>query len=57
VEAVENKVILVTGATDGLGKRAARDLPARGAKVILHGRNPEKGKATVQEIQHKPTAA
>ena len=51
VETVENQVILVTGATDGLGKAVARDFASRGSKVLLHGRNPKKGEATVQEIR------
>ena len=51
MEKVENQVILVTGATDGLGKAVARDLASRGSKVLLHGRNPKKGEATVREIR------
>ncbi len=43
--------MLITGATDGLGKRVARDLAARGATVLLHGRSPEKGEAALQEIR------
>jgi NAD(P)-dependent dehydrogenase (short-subunit alcohol dehydrogenase family) len=34
--------ILITGATDGLGRGVARDLHARGAEVLLHGRSREK---------------
>ncbi|NUR83184.1 MAG: SDR family NAD(P)-dependent oxidoreductase [Nonomuraea sp.] len=34
--------ILVTGATDGLGRELARRLAARGDHVIAHGRNPER---------------
>ncbi len=51
VQTLRNQVILVTGATDGLGKRVARDLAARGATVLLHGRSREKGEATLQEIR------
>jgi NAD(P)-dependent dehydrogenase (short-subunit alcohol dehydrogenase family) len=46
-----DKIILVTGATDGLGKRVALDLAADGAIVLLHGRSRQKGEATLQEIQ------
>ena len=35
--------ILITGATDGLGERVATDLAGRGATLLLHGRDPEKG--------------
>jgi NAD(P)-dependent dehydrogenase (short-subunit alcohol dehydrogenase family) len=42
--------ILVTGATDGLGRRVARELAAKGATVLLHGRNPERLEATLEEL-------
>jgi NAD(P)-dependent dehydrogenase (short-subunit alcohol dehydrogenase family) len=50
-QAVENQVILVTGATDGLGKQVAHDLAAQGASVLLHGRSRDKGEAALQEIR------
>ena len=34
--------ILVTGATDGLGRRVAQVVAAKGATMLLHGRNPER---------------
>jgi NAD(P)-dependent dehydrogenase (short-subunit alcohol dehydrogenase family) len=34
--------ILITGSTDGLGRRVAAELARRGAHVIVHGRNPAK---------------
>jgi NAD(P)-dependent dehydrogenase (short-subunit alcohol dehydrogenase family) len=40
----------VTGATDGLGRRVAADLAASSATVLLHGRNPERLEATLEEI-------
>ena len=43
--------ILVTGATDGLGKRVARELAAKGATVLLHGRSPERLEATLEELR------
>src|SRR5215213_7667568 len=43
--------ILVTGATDGLGKRVAQELAGRGATVLLHGRNRERLEATVEEVR------
>ncbi len=42
--------VLVTGATDGLGKRVAQELAARGATVLLHGRSTERLKATREEV-------
>jgi NAD(P)-dependent dehydrogenase (short-subunit alcohol dehydrogenase family) len=43
--------ILVTGATDGLGKRVAGELAARGTTVLLHGRSPERLEATLEELR------
>ena len=40
---VDEQTILVTGATDGLGREVARELARRGARVLLHGR--DEGKA------------
>ena len=50
---VDEAVILVTGATDGLGKRVARDLALKGATVLLHGRDSERGEAAVREIREE----
>jgi NAD(P)-dependent dehydrogenase (short-subunit alcohol dehydrogenase family) len=44
------RVALVTGSTDGLGREVARRLAAQGAHVIVHGRNVERGQALVAEI-------
>ena len=43
--------ILVTGATDGLGKRVARELAAKGTTVLTHGRSPERLEATLEELR------
>ena len=51
MQTVKNPVILITGTTDGLGKRVAYDLAAQGATILLHGRSREKGKATLKEIR------
>lgn len=50
---LKGKKIIVTGATDGLGKVVAARLAVRGAKVLLHGRNPEKGQAVLEELKEK----
>lgn len=42
--------VLVTGATDGIGRQTAIDLAARGANVIVHGRDPARVAATVAAI-------
>lgn len=43
--------VLITGATDGLGRAAARALAERGVELLVHGRNREKGEATVRELR------
>jgi NAD(P)-dependent dehydrogenase (short-subunit alcohol dehydrogenase family) len=45
--------ILVTGATDGLGKRVTWELAAKDATVLLHGRNRERLGAALEEIRRE----
>ena len=47
------KRILITGATDGLGRALAFELASRGYTLILHGRNQEKGERLLEEILTK----
>jgi NAD(P)-dependent dehydrogenase (short-subunit alcohol dehydrogenase family) len=51
VRPLEEQVILVSGSTDGLGRALAHELAARGATVLLHGRDAAKGEETLREIQ------
>jgi NAD(P)-dependent dehydrogenase (short-subunit alcohol dehydrogenase family) len=47
---LEQQTILITGATDGLGRALAGDLAAAGADVLVHGRDDARGRDTLQEI-------
>ncbi len=47
---MSQRTVLVTGATDGIGRATARALSARGARVLVHGRSPDKVAALVDEL-------
>lgn len=48
---LENRVILVTGAGDGIGKSAALAYARHGATVVLHGRTISKLEAVYDQIE------
>jgi NAD(P)-dependent dehydrogenase (short-subunit alcohol dehydrogenase family) len=48
---MKGRVVLVTGATDGIGRETALALARMGATVLLHGRNVEKGEAALAQIR------
>jgi NAD(P)-dependent dehydrogenase (short-subunit alcohol dehydrogenase family) len=47
---MKDKVVLITGATSGIGKETALGLSKKGATLVLVGRNGEKLDRTVSEI-------
>jgi len=47
---LRDQVILITGATDGLGKAVALQLAHTGATLLLHGRDEARGQRTLEEI-------
>src|SRR3954465_269984 len=44
---MDGGTVLITGATDGLGRALAADLAGRGARVLVHGRDPARGEEAV----------
>lgn len=48
---LDGKVVLITGATEGLGKAAALQFAKRGASVTILGRNRQKTIQVVDELQ------
>src|SRR5690349_12181180 len=44
------ELAIVTGATSGIGKAIAVEFAARGAAVVVHGRDAERGTAVVDRI-------
>lgn len=49
---LKDKVVIVTGATSGIGEACALVFGKEGAKVVITGRSPEKLKLTVQKLQN-----
>jgi 3-oxoacyl-[acyl-carrier protein] reductase len=45
------RTAIVTGATSGIGAAIARGLAAKGARVVVTGRDPERGDSVVREIR------
>jgi NAD(P)-dependent dehydrogenase (short-subunit alcohol dehydrogenase family) len=50
---IEHSTILITGATDGLGKAVATELARRGATVLVHGRDARRVDAALAEIREE----
>lgn len=50
MKSIENKVVIITGASSGIGAETARVLARNGAKVVLSARREEKLKKLVEEI-------
>jgi NAD(P)-dependent dehydrogenase (short-subunit alcohol dehydrogenase family) len=48
---MQDKIVLVTGATDGIGKQIALELAQLGATVLLHGRSAQRGQQALEDIR------
>src|SRR6187401_3420873 len=47
---LENKAILVTGSTTGIGEAIARRIIAEGGRVMIHGRDADRGQSLAAEL-------
>lgn len=50
IDRMADRTVLITGATDGLGRELAVRLGAAGARLILHGRNPDRAATVAAEV-------
>lgn len=50
---MQGKIVLITGATDGIGRVTAQELARKGAHVTLVGRNPDKLSAVAEQIKNQ----
>jgi NADP-dependent 3-hydroxy acid dehydrogenase YdfG len=48
---IENKVVIITGASSGLGEATARLLASRGARLVLAARRTDRLQALVKELE------
>jgi NAD(P)-dependent dehydrogenase (short-subunit alcohol dehydrogenase family) len=48
---LDRQTILITGATDGLGRALAAELAGEGAALLIHGRDEAKGRETIEDIR------
>jgi NAD(P)-dependent dehydrogenase (short-subunit alcohol dehydrogenase family) len=54
---LKDKVILVTGSTTGIGEAIARRAIAEGARVVIHGRDEERGRKLVAQWPERAVLA
>src|SRR5215212_5832689 len=52
MKSVNKQIILITGATDGIGKIAALRLAKQKAHILIHGRNEKKLTEVIDEIKN-----
>ena len=57
MEKLSGKTALVTGSTDGVGRLVARKLGQAGARVLVHGRDANRGARVVADIEASGGAA
>jgi len=50
---MSQRIVLVTGATDGIGRQTAKELLQKKARVLVHGRTAEKARAVADALAHE----
>jgi NAD(P)-dependent dehydrogenase (short-subunit alcohol dehydrogenase family) len=50
---MDDKTVLITGSTDGVGRYVAAKLAAAGANVLIHGRDKARAKSLADEIRRQ----
>ena len=46
----QSQIVLITGATSGIGRAAAEALAAMGARIVVVARDKERGGATLKKL-------
>src|ERR1043165_7044688 len=57
LQELTGKTVFITGSTDGVGRLVARRLGEAGARVLVHGRDAERGAQVVAVIERAAGAA
>lgn len=50
---MKNKIVLITGSTDGIGMQTALELAKLGAHVLIHARNEDRGLKILSELKRQ----
>src|SRR3989440_12862126 len=57
MRAMQGKLVVITGATSGIGQETARALADMGARVVMINRNPEKAEAVAEDLRRTATGS